>query len=209
MNTFIRLKYPIVLVLAGIVCIIMGARNLNTSNADPIDLNDPSVNWNDLKAGDHVEMDVDFLMDYFVTVTENDKETIRVYAMPQLDDSGEYFAMTNFIGIDVNSSSEFSKYDALVDESLDWWTSDDIELNTTPIHINGKVAKMDKDKIEFFEEYLDEIDADSDVVDNSMYEYYIVPLGTEKSNSFTVIIGSVVLLAGVAWGGLVVAKGRR
>ena len=205
---FNRIKFSLLLIILGVVLIIMGARDLKTSKAEPIDLNDSSVNWNDLQVGDHVEMDVDFLMDYFVVESKDGKETLRVYAMPQIDDSGEYFSMSNYIGIDVNKSSEFSTYDTLVDESLEWWKSDEIELNTHPIHINGKVAKMDKEKIEFFEEYLDEIDADSSVVNNSMYEYYIVPLEGAKTNSAILIIGVISLLGGVAWTGLAFTKRR-
>ena len=83
-------------------------------------------------------------------------------------------------------------------------------------HIRGDIGSacevlyslMDKEKIEFFEEYLDEIDADSSVVNNSMYEYYIVPLEGAKTNSAILIIGVISLLGGVAWTGLAFTKRR-
>ena len=70
---FNRIKFSLLLIILGVVLIIMGARDLKTSKAEPIDLNDSSVNWNDLQVGDHVEMDVDFLMDYFVVESKDGK----------------------------------------------------------------------------------------------------------------------------------------
>lgn len=200
------LMYSLILVVAGIAVIVLSAKDIKTAKADPIDLNDASVNWNELEVGDHVEMDVDFLMDYFVTTEKDGKETDRVYAMPHINDEGEYFTFDNFIGIAAKPDN-FSDLDHLVDQSLEWWTSDEIELNSTPVHIEGKVAKLDKEKLGFFDEYLDDLDiVDSSVKEASMYEYYIVPI--QNNSPVLIIVGALMILGGLAWGGFTIVKSR-
>jgi len=205
MNKFRQFTYSALLIIIGIAVIIMSVKDIKTSKKDPIDLNDSSVDWSELEVGDHVEMDVDFLMDYFTALEKDGKETNRVYAMPHIDDSGDYFTFDNFIGISVNDE-DFGTFDALVDESSDWWNSDEVELNTTPVHIEGKVAKLDKEKLGFFDEYLDRLDINDSVIDSSMHEYYIVPI--QNNSPVLIIVGALCLLAGVAWGGILIVKGR-
>ncbi len=206
MGKFRQLMYSLLLIVAGIAVIIFSAKDMKTAKMDPIDLNDPSVNWNDLEVGDHVEMDVNFLMDYFVSTEKDGNETDRVYAMPHIRDDGEYFTFDNFIGISAKSDM-FSSLDSLVDESLEWWSSDEIELNTTPVHIEGKVAKLSKEKFGYFDSYLDKIDVvDSSVKEDSMYEYYIVPI--QNDSPILIVVGVLCLLGGLAWGGIIVVKGR-
>ena len=52
----------IIMIIFALVLLIMGAINCIQLSSPAIDLNDPNLDWSTLKAGQHVEMDVDFVM---------------------------------------------------------------------------------------------------------------------------------------------------
>ena len=54
-------------IIAAIVLLIMGAINCIQLMTPAINLNDPDLDWSTLKAGQHVEMDVDFVMGAYLS----------------------------------------------------------------------------------------------------------------------------------------------
>ena len=150
-NSFI--KWIALTILCGAVA-FMGVREYFWLSKEAIDLNNPDVDWSELKAGDHVEMDITYLFDPFViTTSKKGVETMRTFAMPRLEsiDSNGYWSITDYIGVHVNNTDLFASYDKLCDETIDWWTDDDaIEYNPTTIHIDGVVREMDSESKAYF-----------------------------------------------------------
>lgn len=192
--------YGLFFIVIGIVISVYGIRDVKDSKKKPVDITAPGFDWNDLEEGDHVVSDVDFLLGYFMYETDDDsgKHNMRIYAMPHLDEQEDMIFIDNYIGLDVNGNSDdsFSDYDRVVEDSLEWWRSDEFTRDIDPVHIDGIVCKMDAKKISYFEDFLDDAGVDKSAVRDSMYEYYIVPVG--KHNTFVIIFGIVITLAGIA-----------
>ena len=49
--------------LLGIILIVLGARQMVNESKKPIDILDPDYDFSELEDGDHVKIDVDFIMD--------------------------------------------------------------------------------------------------------------------------------------------------
>ena len=191
--------YAVFFVVIGIALTIWGIKDTTNAKKKPIDIMEQGFDFADLEEGDHVVCDVDFLMDYFTyTKDDNGKVTLRVYALPQLEETPERIDIVDFIGLDINSNADvsFSDCDRLVEDSLEWWNSDEMERDIEPIHVDGIVMKMDDTKIGHFREYLEGSGVDLDEVDYESMEYYIVPVG--KHNTFVILFGIALALVGVA-----------
>ena len=201
-NSFI--KWIALTILCGAVA-FMGVREYFWLSKEAIDLNDPEVDWSELKAGDHVEMDITYLFDPFViTTSKKGVETMRTYAMPRIEsiDSNGYWSITDYIGVHVNNTDLFASYDKLCDETIDWWTDDDaIEYNPTTIHIDGVVREMDSESKDYFRQYLSEMEYDDDFINSTACSLAVYP--AQNANWYIVAIGLVGMLAGI---GIIVYK---
>lgn len=203
-----KIKSYLMWITLTVLCAVvafMGIRESFALSKTPINLNDPDFDWSELKAGDHVEMDIQYLFDPFViTTSDKNVETMRTYAMPRIVsiDSDGYWSIVDYIGIHVNDQSLFSTYDKLCDETIDWWTDDEaIEYNPTTVHIDGIVREMDKESKGFFREYLSDMEYEDDFIDNSMCAYAVYP--AQNANWLVIGIGVVGMLAGI---GIIVFK---
>ena len=83
-------------IIAAIVLLIMGAINCIQLMTPAINLNDPDLDWSTLKAGQHVEMDVDFVMGAYMTTSEDGSERSRDYMIGHLgsDEDGNLYICT-------------------------------------------------------------------------------------------------------------------
>ena len=201
----------IFIIVIGIAVAVYGVKERVSMGKEGIDLNDPDLDWSELKDGDHVEMDVKYLFSEFETVTDkNGNESARKYAMPRIvyDEDSEGWFIVDFIGVNANKTQEYASYDALVDEMHDWWFSDDVtEYNPTTVHLDGIVRKMQDDDIGFFAEYLKDAGYEDDELDDTMYQYCIYP--AQSHNGLIIGIGAVVALLGVAALSFKVIKTRK
>lgn len=210
MNTLGKIRFymfMLLLIVAGACMMVFGIKTKSSLAKDPIDLNDPDVEWSDLKVGDHVEMDVPILMDCFARYEKDGTDTQRYYCLPRYEE--DELSITDFIGLDVNDKSLFSQYDSLVDDTWEWWQSADTSLPSgTDVHINGVIRELPNDQKEFFEEYLkDDLELSDDLVDDSCYGLYITP-ESAKGNTGIIILGAVFLIAGLGITGFSLTRRR-
>ena len=198
MNKIMRFLRAGLVIFAGIVILIMGARQGKSMSKDPIDLSDPDVDWSELEVGDHVKMKIEYTLGEFSNTTDDGKEVSRKYSYPRIEND----MIVDVIGIHVNSA-DFAKYDALYDATVDWWTGTTNSVEADPIEIDGVIKKLDNDEIGFHEEYLDGLFSSSEL-DDSKYELAVYP--NMDNNILLVVIGAVITLAGLGYAAYVFIK---
>jgi len=198
--------YMIALVVIGVALIALGTSTNKNLSKDPIDLYDSSVDWDDIKVGDHIEMDLPIVYDCYGSYEKDGKETARYYCLPLYNEqTGE---ITNFIGIDVNDSSLYSDYDRLVDATDDWLATPDLELpDVETVHVSGIVKEQTKEQYEAHEEYLDACGFSDDVIENSQYKLYISP-ADKGETKILIIIGVLCLLGGLGGAAISIVRKR-
>lgn len=198
MNKIMRFLRAGLVIFAGIVILIMGARQGKSMSKDPIDLSDPDVDWSELEVGDHVKMKIEYTLGEFSNTTDDGKEVSRKYSYPRIEND----MIVDVIGIHVNSA-DFAKYDALYDATVDWWEGTTNSVEADPIEIDGVIKKLDNDEIGFHEEYLEGLFSSSELED-SKYELAVYP--NMDNNILVVVIGAVITLAGLGYAAYVFIK---
>ena len=198
MNKIMRFLRAGLVIFAGIVILIMGARQGKSMSKDPIDLSDPDVDWSELEVGDHVKMKIEYTLGEFSNTTDDGKEVSRKDSYPRIEND----MIVDVIGIHVNSA-DFAKYDALYDATVDWWEGTTNSVEADPIEIDGVIKKLDNDEIGFHEEYLDGLFSSSELED-SKYELAVYP--NMDNNILVVVIGAVITLAGLGYAAYVFIK---
>ena len=198
MNKIMRFLRAGLVIFAGIVILIMGARQGKSMSKDPIDLSDPDVDWSELEVGDHVKMKIEYTLGEFSNTTDDGKEVSRKYSYPRIEND----MIVDVIGIHVNAA-DFAKYDALYDATVDWWEGTTNSVEADPIEIDGVIKKLDNDEIGFHEEYLEGLFSSSEL-DDSKYELAVYP--NMDNNILTVVIGAVITLAGLGYAAYVFIK---
>lgn len=197
MNGIIAKIRWIAILIIGIVVLAWGAKDKIAYGKPAIDLNDPKVDWSELKPGDHVSMDIEFMLDYFMYTQDDGKETMRDYPIAKLEEEGDYIYITSFIGVHVAQSKEFSNYDSLVDASINWWNDDsyDAEIEHEPIRVEGILREMNSDQKKYYGEYMDELGYSSSEQDE-MANQVIIYQDAGNSASAMLLVGGIVTLIG-------------
>ena len=199
MRNIIRyLRWGAIFVL-GAVVVFWGIRTSSQLKQDPIDISDPNVDWSEIKEGDHVEMDMEYVLDYFTTTTEDGSERSRKYSYPRIEND----EIVDVIAINIAKPKDFYLYDDLCDATYDWWIGSTKDVNCDPIHIDGVVQKLDKDQIEFHEEYLQEIGFTSSEISDSHYELVVV---SQDNPKWVIIVGVIIMLVGLGGIAIVTIK---
>ena len=207
LNKFRFYLMMIVLIIGGACLMVYGIKTSSSMSKDPIDLNDPDVDWSDIEVGDHVEMDLPILLDCFARYEKDGKDTQRYYCIPRYEE--DELSITDFIGVEVKDQSLFSSYDDLVEDSWNWWNSADTSLpSSSTVHIDGVVRELPSEQLKFFEEYLrDDLELNDDLVDDSQYKLYITP-ETSKGSAGLTIVGAIMLVAGLGITGFSLTRRR-
>ena len=190
-----------VLGIFSIILIGNGAVSFYRSHSTPVDLNDPDLNWIDLKAGQHVVMDIDFLAgQYMYTKSDNGVEKYRDYLMPHIvyyQEKDMYF-MTNFIGVKLNSGTpgDYATADTIINNSQRWWgdTTGTVEYNTTTIHMDGYLQKMNANQLSYSKEFLLDCGYSEGDIMIKLVPYYIC--NNSNGGAILLILGVVTALAG-------------
>ena len=189
------IRWIFIMVLGGVV-IFWGARTSSALSKEAIDLSDPDTDWSELETGAHVEMDMEYILDYFTTTTEDGSERSRKYTYPKLEQGSDgLYEITDVIGINASKPKEFYLYDDLCEATYQWWIGNTEKVEADPIHIDGIVQKLDNDQIGFHEEYLEDMGFTSSEIEASHYELVVV---SQDSPKMVMIIGVVILLVGLA-----------
>lgn len=196
MKNIIRYIRWIAIFVLGAAVVFWGVRISSKLKADPIDISDPDVDWSEIKEGDHVEMDMEYVLDYFTSTTEDGAERSRKYTYPKLEkDADGYYEIVDVIAINIAKPKEFYLYDDLCDATYDWWIGNTEKVNGDPIHIDGIVQKLDNDQIEFHEEYLEDMGFTASEISDTQYELVVV---SQDNPKWVIIAGVVIMLVGLA-----------
>lgn len=194
-----------VLTIAAIVFLVMGGINCYRMTTPAIDLNDPDLDWDTLKAGQHVEMDVDFIMGEYMYTTEDGSERSRDYMLGHLDvneSTGRYY-IDGMLGFKV-TSGYFDKADIISDNCYRWWsdTTGEARRNTETIHVEGILSNMNKDQKKYSAEFMTKAGFSNSDQDKYFHPLYIAN-NANMGKAFLavgvifIIAGPLVLLYGI------------
>lgn len=189
-----------VLGIFSIVLISNGAISFIRSHTAPVDLNDPDLNWRDLKSGQHVVMDIDFLVGQYMHTTSDGAEKYRDYLMPQMVyyEEKDLLVFTSFIGVKLNNGSrtDYDTADTIVNNSYKWWndTTGTVEYNTTTLHMDGYLQKMDDSQLQYAKQFLLESGYSEADVSIKLVPYYIC--NNSSAGHILIILGVVTALLG-------------
>ena len=154
-----KLKTRLFIALAtiGVVLTFLGIRDwmcLSKPVKDITNLWD--YDYSNLKAGDHICLDVTLVWDQIGSqieqsktygVTTSERETGRYYVIPFCqDEDKDYIYPTPFLLAKIPSSSN-SAMDSQISKSDDWWATDEdfTTIPTSTMHFDGKLVKIPND----------------------------------------------------------------
>ena len=187
----------VIITIVAFVFLTMGGINCYRMTTPAIDLNDPDLDWDTLKAGQHVEMDVDFIMGEYMYTTEDGSERSRDYMLGHLDvneSTGRYY-IDGMLGFKV-TRGYFDKADIITSNCYRWWsdTTGEARRNTETIHVEGILSNMNKDQKTYASEFMTKAGFSS-----SEQSKYFHPLYIENNagiGKVFLIVGGVLLVAG-------------
>lgn len=152
------------------------------------------IDWSTLRGSQHIEVDLDFIMDPYMLYEKDGTVTSQFYVIPDLyqADDGRLY-MGGFMGIAV-PKDKFSEYDALVDQSWEWWNDETgtVEFGSKTIHIDGYVRKMSANDKKYMREYLQDMGYSSTEIDQLIVPYVLM---NNASSNTGFIFGGLLLLA--------------
>ena len=143
-------KNVIISVVCLVVVIIMmkDAKYIFTGEAK--DINQMIENGEELKVGEHVSIEVTYVVDWYAELTQRGKRTgtkITYHALAVLD-SGEIISLSA-----KKDSKEYNQIDKLVDDTFDYLMDDSCPEPTT-VKFTGTVRKVDSEIIGYYREAL-------------------------------------------------------
>lgn len=173
--------------LLGIILIVLGARQMVNESKKPIDILDPDYDFSELEDGDHVKIDVDFIMDAAAVRKKDGKITSQMYCLPHLNDDNE---IDGFVGLQISNSSDYVKLDNMVNDSVAYYTGNSNHRSRDSYRVDGVVRVMKSEEVDLFEDYIDDCDMDS----GDLVSMVIVP--SNNTGSILLIMGAVITLIG-------------
>ena len=183
-------------VVIGLGCIIYGMILIVNLKKPAVDLY--NTDWTTLKANQHVEVDLDFLIDPYMVYEEDGKETSCFYTLPDLyvaEDGMVY--MTHFIGLAV-VAKDYPVYDKIVENSWNWWDDETgtVEFGKDTVHLDGYLRKASSNDKKFMKEYLQEMGYKDEEISQMYIPYVLMTNGSNMKG--IVIAGVIVFLLGLA-----------
>ena len=186
----VTISKGVVIIILGIVMAVLGGRDIIRINAKPIDLNDTHMDWNQLKSGQHVEMDIDVLIGQYMYTTDNGAEISRDYLMPHInyDSHNDIYTIDRVIGVKINrSSGDFDTADAIVNNTRNWWNdrTGAVNFNTVTIHVDGYLQKLDDNQMKYAREAMTNAGFTPHDLASMIVPYYIC----DNSSAGPVLLG--------------------
>ena len=188
-NVLSRIKWG--LMVFGVLMLVFGIYECVMAHKTPFDLN--RIPDSEIKPGILLEGDVygnyGAYEEYYNTRygIKDKSSTLWYYIIPVGEES--------FMGVSVNANKRGAEFDRQSDETYDYLTGA-TDKAPTPLHVKGKVAKMDSEDLGLYKTALREIGFSESEIDQYALPYYI---GSNSFDSWLVllIVGVVILAIGV------------
>ena len=191
-----KVKYGFVAIVIGIIMLIMSVPKFISFMSDPIKVDSPQK-ARSLKSGDHVTIDINMADGYYMTYTEDGKETARYYIAyfydMALDDDNNVIAFDEY-GLTVRVGKNYYTNMDNATNALDTFFANLETDITTPaptqvyLTIDGVIEEFSKsDEKKYAKEF----------VDYGYIDYvYVVP-NAKSSTNIIMIIGFVFVGVGI------------
>lgn len=135
--------------------------------------------WEQLKSGQHVKFDLDFVLDPFEETTDSktNRSISQIYTVPDLREHSDGLVyMDHYMGIKVNAS-EYYRYNMIVEASYNWWedTTGKVPFaQSGSIAVDGRLKKMTGEEQKFIKEYLKDYGYTEEEIDSYVTPYVII-----------------------------------
>ena len=208
--------FGLTFVIVGIIMVWLSRGiilDLITEMKDPYDA--LSVGKDELKAGDHVKVDVVLTEGYFMYTSEALRKgntysyasTTRYYLVPVLEQTDEYYQIDHFVA--VSKTGQFKNLDAAATKYLAWWNGEGDMPTETVYSVEGRVTKLTDKELGYLEEYLKTYYGEENY-SKYMTSYVVKPLWdgykSGKSGAISTPIASIVVML---LGGFMIFRGLR
>ncbi|MBO4784620.1 MAG: hypothetical protein J5521_07745 [Lachnospiraceae bacterium] len=205
-----KFRLTFTFLILGILLAVFGGKGLVTSFLLPAkDIYDPNLDWSTLKSGQRVYVKLDYIWDcYEETTNDSGSAVSREYALPDIIFGDEVY-IAHFIGVTARSS-EFSDFDKLNDDSIDWENGEYEQLGERGyIEYDGYLKKMGKDELSFLQSYLKSNGYTDSEVNDMIVPVVLVRNQTPVANLLMFGGGILLTLLGALFGFLFFIKGKK
>ncbi|MBO7375283.1 MAG: hypothetical protein J6U09_05690 [Lachnospiraceae bacterium] len=194
-----KFRLTVALIFCGIALVFLGGKGLFFRMKPAQFLYAQDCNWDELKNGQRVRADIDFVFEPFCETTQDGKSTNCLYLFPDLrerEDGSVYIA--NFMGVQV-MAKDYSTYDSIVNCSASVWDKGEGHLGDGGVvKFDGYLRKMDDEELGFLKKTLTKYwGYDESQLDDLIVPYIMVKNNTPLAN-IAMFCGGFVLLAGGA-----------
>ena len=206
-----KFRLTFVFLILGIALAVLGGKGLVTSIIMPPKyIYDPECDWSQLKSGQRVYVELDYIWDcYEETTSDSGSAVSRQYALPDIrvDDEGYYYN-AHFIGVTAKAS-EFSQFDKLNEDSIDWENGEYDQLGERGyITYDGYLKKMGKEELSFLQSYLKSNGYTDSEIDSMIVPVVLMRNQTPIANLLMFGGGILLTLLGGLFGFLFFIKGK-
>ena len=182
----------------GIVLTFLGGVDMLKMSQNPINMD--TVDWETLKAGDHVQITIDMVWGQFYYETReqstygivtDSRESARGYAIPHLfiDEQG-YYDIDYYVGLRLTHPNDYAVIEQVLAESDAWYydNTGTVDYGMTTLYIDGTLEKMDSEEKRLMEEYLLSCGYSNSEI-NQLVCPYMITRGNTKASGITLGIG--------------------
>ena len=198
----------VILFFVSIYLIVSGVTSLIGSSNKGIDLTDPHVKWEDLEAGDHIEMDLPFMGEYFLEYTRAGDPVSRRYLYPLMNFSDSLHGEVEMYLTFKCNRDEIDSFEAVkANLKQDGYTTFHIIANSTTYHISGRLRKMNSTEEQYLRDYLGDLGYTGSEVDRAFLPYVVEP-DTVNTNR-NLVVGIALLAISVLLTSYIVVRLRK
>ena len=204
-----KFRLTFVFLILGIALAVLGGKGLVTSVVPAKDIYNPEFDWTTLKSGQRVYVNMDYIWDWYEQTTdENGKTVSREYALPDIRFEDDVY-IAHFIGVTARSS-EFSLFDKLNEDSIDWENGEYEQLGERGyIEYDGYLKKMDDEDLGFLKSYLADCGYTESQINDMIIPVVLVRNQTPLTNILMFAGGILLTLLGGLFGFLFFIKGKK
>lgn len=166
----------IIMFFVSIYLILSGVTTLAGRSSEGIDLTDPHVKWEDLEAGDRIDMDLPYMGDYYLEYTRGGNPVSRRYLFPLMDFSDSLHGEINMYLTFKCSRDDIDSFESIrANLKQDGYTTFHIISNSTTYHFTGRLRKMNSTEEQYLRDYLSDLGYTGSAADRAFLPYVVEP----------------------------------